>query len=62
MKKIAVEFDGAAVDARALARAISAVFEASHVEDGTVYVDGFTMNPSDRWKNGDPRIVISQGK
>lgn len=60
MKKIAIEFEGPVADARALARAVAHVFEASRVNDGYTYVDGFTMNPSDRWSAGDPRITISE--
>jgi hypothetical protein len=60
MKKIAVEFEGSVSDARALARAVAYVFEASRVSDGCTYVDGFAMNASDKWKAGDPRITISE--
>ena len=59
-KKIAIEFDGGAVDPRALARAIAAVFAASRVGEGCVYVEGFTMNRSDSWRAGDPRITITE--
>lgn len=58
MKKIAIEFDGSVVDARALARAVAHVFEASRVDDGSTYIEGFSMNPSDKWRSGDPRITI----
>lgn len=60
MKKIAIEFEGSVTDARALARAVAHVFKASRVEDGYTYIDGFTMNPSDKWEAGDPRITISE--
>ncbi len=60
MKRIAVEFEGGAVDARALARAVQFVFEASRVGHGSVFVEGFSLNPSDRWQKGDPRITITE--
>ncbi|MCY4727993.1 hypothetical protein NYO98_17045 [Nocardioides sp. STR2] len=60
MKKIAIEFGGNVVDARALARAVAYVFEASRVEGGSTYIEGFSMNPSDKWHSGDPRITIVQ--
>ena len=60
MKRIAIEFDGKATDARALARAVAYVFEASRVSGGFTYIDGFVMKPSDKWKVGDPRITISE--
>ena len=59
-KKVAVEFEGGAVDARALARAIAHVFDASRVGEGSVYIEGFSMNPSDKWRAGDPRITITE--
>ena len=40
MKRIAIEFDGKATDARALARAVAYVFEASRVSGGFTYIDG----------------------
>jgi len=58
MKRIAIEFDGNVVDARALARAVAAVFESSRVGEGCTYIEGFSMNPSDKWHTGDPRIMI----
>ena len=58
MKKIAIEFDGQVVDARALARAVASVFEASRVGESSTYVEGFSMNPNDKWHTGDPRITI----
>jgi hypothetical protein len=58
MKKIAIEFDGNAVDARALARAVAYVFEASRVDGGSTYIEGFSMNPTDNWHSGDPKITI----
>ncbi|EMQ99122.1 hypothetical protein [Paeniglutamicibacter gangotriensis] len=58
-RKIAIEFsDENVTDARALARAMQFVFEASRVGDGTVYVEGFAMNPKDGWQHGDHRIDI----
>lgn len=60
MKKIAIEFDGNAVDARALARAVAYVFDASRVEGGSTYIEGFSMNASDKWHSGDPKITIVQ--
>lgn len=60
MKKIAIEFEGSVADARALARAVAYAFEASRVVDGCTYVDGLTLNPSDKWNAGDPRITISE--
>ena len=60
-RQIAIEFDADKVpDARALARAVLSTFEASRVGDGTVYVDGFSMNPSDGWSGGDHRIDVVQ--
>jgi hypothetical protein len=59
-KRIAVEFEGQAVDARALARAIQYAFEASRVGQGAVFVEGFVMNRSDNWHDGDPRIRITE--
>jgi hypothetical protein len=58
MKKIAVEFEGQVADARALARAVAYVFEASRVGEGSTYIEGFSMNPSDKWHAGDPKITI----
>lgn len=58
MKKIAIEFDGNAVDARALARAVASVFEASGVDGGSTYMEGLSMNPTDKWHSGDPKITI----
>lgn len=60
MKKTAIEFDGNAVDARALARAVAHVFEASRVDGGSTYIEGFSMNPTDKWHSGDPKITIVQ--
>lgn len=60
MKKIAIEFDETAVDARALARAVAYVFEASRVDGGSTYIEGFSMNPTDKWHSGDPKITIVQ--
>lgn len=60
MKKIAIEFDGQVSDARALARAVAFVFEASRVGEGATYIEGFSMNASDRWNVGDPKIKIVQ--
>ncbi|MFJ2755558.1 hypothetical protein ACIO3S_08175 [Nocardioides sp. NPDC087217] len=60
MKKIAIEFDGGALDARALARAVAALVDASRVADHTTFVEGFSMNPSDNWHPGDPRISITE--
>lgn len=61
MRNIAIEFEGNVVDARALARAVASVFEASRVGEGTTYVEGFSMNPTDdEWREGDPRITISE--
>lgn len=45
-------------DARALVRAVVSTF--SRVGDGTVYVDGLSMNPSDAWSDGDHRIDVVQ--
>lgn len=59
-RRIAVEFEGSAVDARALARAIQSIFEASRVGHGTVFIEGFVMNPSDKWHVGDPHITITE--
>jgi hypothetical protein len=60
-RKIAIEFDADEVpDARALARAVLFAFEASRVGEGTVYVEGFSMNPSDGWSRGDHRIDVVQ--
>jgi hypothetical protein len=58
MKKIAIEFEGQAVDARALARAVAYVFEASRVGEGATFIEGFSMNASDNWHAGQPRITI----
>lgn len=60
MKKIAIEFDGNVVDARALARAVASIFDASRVAGGSTYIEGFNMNPSDKWHPGDPRITIEE--
>ena len=60
MKKIAIEFEADLRDARALARAVAYVFEASRVGDGTTYIEGFSMTPSDKWHKGDPRITITE--
>jgi hypothetical protein len=60
MRKAAIEFEDAVADARALARAVAYVFEASRVSDGCTYIDGFAMNRSDEWKAGDPRITIAE--
>ena len=61
MKKIAIEFEAEDVrDARALARAAAYVLEASRVGDGTTYIEGFSINPSDRWHHGDPKITITE--
>lgn len=58
-KKIALEFDiDSVTDARALARALRSVFEASRVGGGAIYVEGFAMNPTDDWDRGDHRIQI----
>ncbi|MBM6622271.1 hypothetical protein JTF08_11690 [Micrococcaceae bacterium RIT802] len=58
-KKIALEFDiDSVTDARALARALRSVFEASRVGDGTIYIEGFAMNPKDGWSRGDHWIDI----
>lgn len=59
-KKIAIEFDGNVVDARALARAVANVFDASRVDEGSTYVEGFGMNPSDNWQAGNPKITIME--
>lgn len=59
-RRIAVEFEGLPVDARALARAIAATFEASRAGHGTVFIEGFSMNPTDRWHVGDPQITITE--
>ena len=53
MRKIAIEFEGSVADARALARAVAYVFEASRVKEGCTYV-------GDKWKAGDPRITIAE--
>ena len=58
MKKIAIEFDGNVVDARALARAVASIFDASCVDGGFTYIEGFSMNASDKWHPGDPKITI----
>jgi hypothetical protein len=60
MRKIAIEFEGSVGDARALASAVACVFEASRVSDRCTYIDDFAMNPSDKWKAGDPRITIAE--
>lgn len=60
MKKIAIEFDADVVDARALARAVAYVLESSRVRDGATYIEGFSMNPSDKWHRGDPTITITE--
>lgn len=31
-------------------------FDASRVGGGTTFVEGFSMNPSDNWRVGDPKI------
>ena len=46
--------------ARALAQAVAYVFESSRVRDGATYIEGFSMNPSDKWHRGDPRITITE--
>jgi hypothetical protein len=58
-RKIAVEFDGEVVVARALARAIYAVVGAIDAEDALVTVDGFSMNQKDGW-TGDYRITVER--
>lgn len=58
-RRIAVEFEGGVVEARALARAMQFVFEASSVGHGEVFIEGFSMNKSDKWRAGDPRITIT---
>ncbi|MBA4608603.1 hypothetical protein H1W00_08965 [Aeromicrobium sp. Marseille-Q0843] len=60
MKKIAIEFDGSVKDARALARAVAYVFESSRVDDGATYIEGFSMNKTDKWQAGDPAITITE--
>lgn len=60
MKKIAIEFDGSAVDAKALARAVAYVLEARRVQYGSTHIEGFSMNPTDKWNPGDPQITIVQ--
>ena len=60
MKKIAIEFDGNVVDARALARAVASIFDASRVDEGFTYIEGFAMNASDNWRPGDPKITIEE--
>lgn len=58
-RKIVVEFDDDNVtDARALTRAIQYAFEASRVGEGSVFIEGFSMNPTDKWLPGDFRIDI----
>jgi hypothetical protein len=60
MKKVAIEFEGEAAAARALARAVASVFEASRVGDGSIYIEGFSMNPSDKWNAGEATITIME--
>lgn len=58
-RKIVIEFeDDNVTDARALARAVQFTFEASRVGDGSLYIEGFSMNPTDNWQPGDYRIDI----
>lgn len=58
-RRIAIEFEGGVVEARALARAVRFVFEASRVGHGEVFIEGFSMNKNDKWRPGDPRIAIT---
>ena len=58
-RRIAIEFEGGVVEARALARAIQFVFEASSAGHGEVFIEGFSMNKNDNWHPGDPRIAIT---
>lgn len=62
MKRIAIEFDADVVDARALARAVAYVFESSRVRDGSTYIEGFSMNPSDKWKPAIPESPSPRGR
>lgn len=60
-KKIALEFEGTAVDARAFARAVAAVLEASRLGEASVTLEGFTMNKADRaWFPRDARIIVEE--
>lgn len=57
-RKIAIEFEGGVVESRALARAIYAMIEASAVEFESIFVDGFSMNPTDGWNHEGKKIVL----
>lgn len=60
-KKVAVEFEGSAVDARAFARAVAAVLEASRLGDARISLNGFTMNRGDaKWIPQDTRITVEE--
>lgn len=39
---------------------MAAVFEASRLGGGTTYVEGFSMNATDQWAVGDPKITIAE--
>jgi hypothetical protein len=57
-RKIAIEFEADVQDARALARALLAVWTASRAAgEGFIAVDGFQMNKSVGWR-GDCRITV----
>lgn len=59
-RKIAIEFEGGVVDARALARAIDAMVAASAVKPEGIFVDGFTMNPTDGWNHEGKHIFLME--
>ena len=58
-KKIAVEFDADVITARALARAVFSMLEAVRASEGSIAVDGFSMNKTDGW-TGDYRITVKR--
>jgi len=39
---------------------VASVFEASCVEGGSTYIEEYSLNPSDKWHSGDPKITIVQ--
>ena len=59
-RKIAIEFEGGIVESRNLARAIAAMVEASAVEGGPSYVNGFSMNPTDGWTLEGKDIILME--
>lgn len=60
-RKIALEFSSSVLTARALARAVLAMLEAVAADEGSVAVDGFSMNRSDGWKGDYEISVVRRG-